>query len=99
MPLVVNLPAGTPTDTPIHVSSDANGWTQQALDWGPGADQASGTLLVPRGAFFFYKYTRGDWPTVEKWPGCQEADNRYHFGKAHPIKADTVAEWADQCGP
>lgn len=97
--LHVKVPAGTPHTTPIHVASSANGWTQQPLSWGPGADEATGTLLVPRGEWFFYKYTRGGWPTVEKWPGCQEATNRYAFGRTHPVKEDTVFAWADQCTP
>jgi alpha-glucosidase len=93
----VHLPPGTPTDTPIHISTDANGWSQQALDWGPGPDMASGTVMVPRGDWWFYKYTRGNWSSVEKWPDCLEADNRYHFGKAWPVKEDTVSLWADLC--
>lgn len=93
----VQLPVGTPTDTPIHISTAAIGWTQQALDWGPGEGVASGIVMVPRGAWWSYKYTRGDWSSVEKWPDCEEADNRYHFGRAWPIKEDTVAMWADLC--
>jgi len=52
---------------------------------------------VPRGEWFLYKYTRGGWPTVEKWAGCLEATNRYAFGAAHPGKQDRVDVWADGC--
>ena len=54
-------------------------------------------VAVPRGEWFYYKYTRGNWATVEKWPGCVEATNRYGFGAAHPLREETVYQWADQC--
>lgn len=98
VPLVVQLPAGTPRDTAIHVATSADGWaTHQPLAWGPGPDEAHGTVLVPRGEWFEYKYTRGGWETVEKWPACEEATNRYSFGAAHPSKHDTVYGWRDWC--
>jgi alpha-glucosidase len=52
---------------------------------------------VPRGKYLFYKYTRGSWASVEKYPACVEAENRYELGKAHPKKVDTVWAWADMC--
>ncbi|MEZ4300262.1 MAG: glycoside hydrolase family 31 protein [Polyangiaceae bacterium] len=94
--LEITVPAGTPDTPPIHFASSANGWTHQPLSWiAPG--KAGGLVSVPRGKYFFYKYTRGDWATVEKYPACVEAENRYEMGKAHPVKKDTVWEWADQC--
>ena len=96
MDFEVTVPAGTPMDPPIHIASSANGWTHAPLAW-VGPNKARGSLLVPRGEYVFYKYTRGGWPTVEKWPGCAEATNRYEQGKAHPLKEDTVWAWADQC--
>ena len=97
MPFVVTVPPGTKTDAPICIASSANGWTHQPLAWAKDLRSASGTLSVPRGEWVFYKYTRGDWRTVEKWPGCAEATNRYELGAAHPVKQDTVWEWADRC--
>lgn len=96
MEFEVTVPAGTPTDPPIHFASSANGWTHQPLPWiGPG--KAGGLVSVPRGKYLFYKYTRGDWASVEKYPGCVEAEDRYELGKAHPVKEDTVWAWADLC--
>jgi len=97
VPLVVTVPEGTPRDTPIHVATSANGWTHQPLTWGPGPNEAAGTVEVPRGEWFEYKYTRGTWETVEKWPACEEATNRYSFGAAHPSRHDTVYGWRDWC--
>lgn len=93
----VNVPPGTPAGAPIHIATSASGWTQQPLTWDPGQASASGLVSVPRGGWVFYKYTRGDWGTVEKWPGCVEATNRYELGAAHPDKVDTVFGWADWC--
>ncbi|MFT3770715.1 MAG: glycoside hydrolase family 31 protein [Minicystis sp.] len=93
----VKLPPGTPTGTKIHIATSASGWTHQPLEWDAGMTSASGLVPVPRGDWVFYKYTRGGWPTVEKWPGCVEATNRYEMGAAHPDKQDTVFGWADWC--
>lgn len=97
MRFVVDVPPGTPTAQKIHIATSANGWTHVPLEWEPGMTQASGMVPVPRGDWVFYKYTRGDWTTVEKWPGCVEAANRYELGAAHPDKRDTVFMWADAC--
>jgi alpha-glucosidase len=93
----VTVPPGTPTAAPIHIATDAGGWAMQALTWDAGMQSASGLVSVPRGGWVFYKYTRGSWATVEKWPGCAEATNRYELGAAHPDKEDTVFGWADWC--
>ncbi|MBN1945489.1 MAG: DUF5110 domain-containing protein [Bradymonadales bacterium] len=95
--LEVTVPEGTPHDPPIHVASTANGWNHQPLEWTEDPNVAHGFLSVPRGEWFDYKYTRGSWETVEKWPDCQEAANRYGFGAAHPLRVDTVWGWRDWC--
>lgn len=93
----VQVPQGTSTATPIHIVTGPSWSTQQPLTWDPGMTSASGLVSVPRGDWVFYKYTRGGWSTVEKWPSCAEATNRYELGKAHPDKVDTVWGWADWC--
>jgi alpha-glucosidase len=97
VPLQVKLPAGTPLGSAVYVAHSGNGWQHIPLAPGGQAGVAVGTALVPRGQWFEYKYSRGSWQTVEKWPGCQEASNRYAFGAAHPGKADEVFAWADLC--
>ncbi|MBK8253773.1 MAG: DUF5110 domain-containing protein [Polyangiaceae bacterium] len=94
--LEVDVPAGTPATPAIHFASSANGWTHEPLPW-MSSTKAGGLVSVPRGKYFFYKFTRGDWSTVEKYPGCVEANNRYAMGAAHPVKRDTVWQWADAC--
>lgn len=95
--LEVTVPQGTPSTSTIHVATSAGNWQHQPLQWiEPGA-KARGEVLVPRGRWFEYKYTRGSWETVEKWPQCQEASNRYGFASAWPVRLDTVWQWADWC--
>ena len=35
--------------------------------------------------------------TVERYADCSEANNRYGFGAAHPMRSDTVWTWRDRC--
>jgi len=95
VPFRVAVPADTPRDRPVCVVTSADWSRHLPLAW--DGDVAVGQVQVPRGEWFFYKFTRGDWETVEKWPGCQEADNRYGFGAAHPVREDHVDVWRDRC--
>ena len=103
VPLRVKVPAGTPPGSTISVAHSANNWQQVALAWNAATGLATGTVTVPRGAWFEYKYARGAWNSVEKWPGCAEASNRYAFGAVHALdwdhagKDDEVWQWADLC--
>ena len=99
MPFTVVLPPDTPPGSAIYMATDFGGWTHTAVATGGPGDTVAFTVAVPRGEWFHYKLTRGGWETVEKWPGCQEATNRYAFGAAHPVKADTVWGWSDTCVP
>jgi alpha-glucosidase len=96
MPFWVDVPPGTPTDTPMTVAADVDGWVFHPLTWSADGTHATGALTVPRGVWFEYKYQRGSWETVEKWPACEEAANRYEQGRAAP-KRDRVWAWRDQC--
>ncbi|MCB9594661.1 MAG: DUF4968 domain-containing protein [Sandaracinaceae bacterium] len=97
VPFEVTVPAGTPMDRDVSIVTSADGWTMHhSLTW-ITADRARGTVLLPRGEWFEYKITRGDWLTVEKQPDCAEVGNRYGFGAAHPLRLDAVAQWRDVC--
>jgi alpha-glucosidase len=96
---IVTLPPGTPADA-IHIAGTFNDWAQLPMQPGAEPGTAEALVSVPRGEWFWYKYTRGSWETVEKWAGCEEALDRYEFGAAHPDKLDDVTMWADDlsCG-
>lgn len=96
--LQVRVPPDTPRDRPVCVAASVDWDRHQPLAWSADdPDTAVGTIEVPRGEPFFYKYTRGSWETVEKWAGCAEATNRYAFGAAHPVRHDVVETWRDRC--
>jgi alpha-glucosidase len=91
----VRVPVDTPMTSPIHVAISATGWQHAPLAWiEPGL--ARGSVMLPRGEWFDYKFTRGDWDTVEKLANCSEARNRYTRSTA-TTQLDTVATWRDRC--
>lgn len=92
----VRVPAGTPVDPPVHIASDATDWRHVPMDWAVPGEVAVGSIVVPRGEWFEWKFTRGSWDTVEKWPDCVEATNRYGYGEAG-LRDETVWAWADRC--
>ncbi len=103
VPITVHVPGATPAGSTVYVAHSGNGWQQQPLTWTGKPGEAAGLVTVPRGQWFEYKFTRGAWATVEKYPGCVEAKNRYAFGAVNAIsldvsgKDDTVWAWADAC--
>jgi alpha-glucosidase len=98
--LQVALPDATPMGT-ITVGTSARGWQPDSIALVRSAGAASGTFEVPEGALVLYKYTRGDWATVEVGAGCAELPNRSfvaswgHDGRL--LVADTVVGWRDRC--
>ncbi len=96
MPFVVQLPEGTPLEDSVSIATDVTGWVHHPMTR-VDATHARILLDVPRGTWIYYKYARGDWDTVEKWPGCVEADNRYEQSRPGPVKEDVVWGWADGC--
>lgn len=98
----VTVPAGT--SGTVYVTGDV----AELGGWSPGGalalvNQGSGrwtrTVEVgPAVTSVAYKYTRGDWTTVEKLAGCVEAMNRVvAVAGAVTAVTDTVAGWSDWC--
>ncbi len=95
----VTVPADTPSEGTVAIGSSTDGWSASAatLAWS-GAGTVTGQMSVPRGQWFFYKYTRGSWSTVEVNGDCSSlAKNRYGFGQANPVRVESVAAWQDIC--
>jgi alpha-glucosidase len=89
----VHVPGDTPPADTIYVATSATSWQFTPLAYvAPGV--ARGTLLLPRGQWFEYKYTRGSWDTVEKLADGSESPNRYRFG-APESQVDAVSAWRD----
>lgn len=95
VPVRVRVPAGTPPGSTIHIATSAGGWKHQPLSL--NGSFATGTVEVPRGDWFFYKFTRGDWGSVEKTEGCSDRPDRAALAAALPGVDDEVDTWADVC--
>jgi alpha-glucosidase len=93
----VEVPPGTPVEPPVHIAGDFNGWQHVPLPWNEPGVRARGVVRVPRSQWYQFKFTRGGWETVEKWPACEEATNRYALGAAHPVRTERVFAWRDAC--
>ncbi len=97
IPIRVRVPQSTPAGSAIHVAVSTAGWTHQPLS-APSADGwATGTIKVERGKWFFYKFTRGTWQSVEKQSDCGNFANRYAQASAKTAVDVTVTAWADHC--
>ena len=93
----VTVPDGTSRATPIFLATSANGWTHAPMTWDAVTGHVVGVARVPRGQWFFYKFTRGGWDTVERYPDCSEANNRYSLGAAGAPRRERVWTWRDRC--
>jgi hypothetical protein len=96
-PLAVTFDARIPADTAgtIHVALSTNDWTHVPLTR-IAPDRVRGTVMVPRGAWLEYKFTRGSWETVEKVGTCGERANRHRVATSE-LRVDSVATWRDRC--
>jgi len=95
---VRQVPSNTPENAEIYISGDFNSWD-------PGDEnyrlkKISDTLYyidLPGGVGALeYKFTRGDWTTVEKDNCGYEIDNRYlSYGGDAEVIVDTILSWSD----
>ncbi len=79
----VTLPQSTPSEDVIYLASE-----QFTPEWVPNDDEgllerndnlASGLVTLPNFTNVAYKFTRGDWSTVEVNIDCSEYDNRFIY--------------------
>ena len=94
---VVSLPANTPPSEPIYITGNFN-------NWDPGDPkyiliQNSDSIYevrLPKGiGEIVYKFTRGDWSTVEKDPCGFEISNRVAFYGEDVVVQDSIVSWND----
>lgn len=95
----VTVPPGT--EGPIYI---AGTFGPTLPEWEPGALEMERitstrwtiTLEIPAEVPFEYKYTRGDWETVEKGFHCEELSNRGPYLPGDYIQFnDVVWQWRD----
>lgn len=94
---VENIPANTPAGQPIYITGNFNNWdpgeNRYQLTLGP--DSAYYYTLPPGFGQVDYKFSRGDWTTVEKGICGEEIDNRSLNTNAVDTAIVSIASWND----
>jgi hypothetical protein len=91
------IPGNTPPGDPIYITGNFNNWDpgdeRYRLELQPDSIYS---ISLPRGfGRIDYKFTRGDWSTVEKDVCGFETANRYLFYGDDELIQDTVMSWRD----
>jgi len=93
----VTVPEYTPATDSVYIVGSFNGWDPGELTMNKVADNAWRLIMeLAANTTFEYKYTRGDWDTVEKDPNGAEIGNRkIIIDSTAIIINDEVASWRD----
>ncbi|WP_150272722.1 M6 family metalloprotease domain-containing protein [Paenibacillus tepidiphilus] len=95
----VTVPGTTPSSGPVYLSGSFNNWNaaDPAYLLTKGSDGTySITLSLPAGTAITYKFTRGDWTSVETAPSGADIANRTMTPSGGPQTVQlTVAKWKD----
>ncbi len=96
--LLVKVPANTPVNDNIYVATNYNGWYTRdpALALRKEPDSGLYTINIPRKVpYVEFKFTRGDWATVEGDRYGNEIGNRsFSFGRKDTLRLQ-VESWRD----
>ena len=95
---VHHLPSNTPENDDIYISGDFNNWDPGDINYiMTRLGDSMYYIDLPRGVGVLeYKFTRGDWTSVEKDACGYEMDNRsLIYGEDDQILSDTILSWAD----
>ncbi len=98
--IIINeLPENTPANDPIHIGGSFNGWQPGDENYQLEAIEGQFQIQLEVSSAFEYKFTRGDWNTVEGGPEGEEISNRTWNPS---VDEDTVyveiASWKDLAG-
>lgn len=95
---VHHIPSNTPANADIFITGEFNNWDpgDENFRLEPLGDTAY-FIDLPRGlGEVEYKFTRGDWTTVEKDNCGYEFDNRVlEYGRDKDVVSNTIYSWAD----
>ncbi len=95
---VVEVPAGTPEGEGVYVTGDhaaLGPWDPAGLALAQRDGRWRGSLLAAPGTVIEFKFTRGDWETVEKGAGGEELENRRFRLDGDEVLEARVLRWAD----
>ena len=94
---ISSLPGNTPPAESIYISGNFNNWDPGDPNYILHLNSNSVyEVSLPRGfGEVEYKFTRGDWSTVEKDPCGFEIPNRVAYYSKIKIRRDTIRSWND----
>ncbi|MFK5856225.1 MAG: CBM20 domain-containing protein, partial [Bacteroidota bacterium] len=100
--IVNSLPSYTPPDDTIYIAGNLNSWDPGNPDFALSKNENNNWIIVlpeePDGTLIEFKFTRGDWGTVEKGATGEEIANReFIYGNGDTVYVD-VLNWADNGG-
>ena len=100
--IIESLPETTPSEDMIYIAGSINGWNpgDPAFQLQKNADEKWEIQLAAQadGSSIEFKFTRGDWGTVEKDANGNEMANRtFTFGNGETVSIE-IANWADVGG-
>ena len=96
------IPANTPSEDIIYIAGDLNGWDPGNPDYELTKNENDLWDITlpeePDGTTILFKFTRGDWGTVEKGASGEEIANReFTYGNGDTVNVD-ILNWADNGG-
>lgn len=100
--IINSIPDNTPSEDYIYIVGDFNSWdpgdANYKLEKNAGDDWFIVMPEMANGTQIMFKFTRGDWSTVEKGASGEEIPNRiFTFGNGETQEFD-ILNWADQGG-
>jgi hypothetical protein len=94
---VDTIPGNTPSGQPIYITGNFNNWDpgDESYRMTLNADSTYSIALPPGFGTIEYKFTRGDWTTVEKDICGYEIDNRSVVISEIDTAVDAIESWND----
>ena len=100
--VINSIPGYTPSEDIIYIAGSLNSWDPGNPDFALEKDNENNWIIVlpeePSGTLIEFKFTRGDWGTVEKGAVGEEIANRqFIYGNGDTIYVE-ILNWADNGG-
>jgi predicted alpha/beta superfamily hydrolase len=100
--IIESLPDYTPPEDILYIAGDFQGWNPGDTAYALQKNTADQWFIeldeMPNGTTINYKFTRGDWGTVEKGEFGEEIPNReFVFGNGETVNV-IILNWADYGG-
>lgn len=96
--VISSLPMDTPSEDTIYIGGSFNGWNPGDTEYALEKNEDNNWFIVmperPIGTTIEFKFTRGEWTTVEKSANGDEIANRqFTYGNGDTVQFD-IANWA-----